>query len=746
LTGTRLPYDQQQAPEPEGDNTSSNSSSSSSGGEDNDSSHGSSISEPPMTELQQRFLTIVDIVDNLYKLSRMIRTPALQTRFSKAAAFKKIDRETGIDLIVKFRATDHEYVMDAFRSLRRENGSSGSQLLPQDLEFVRRVADGITKRRQQFMYWKRHRDKLGIFARKEDFEISAVVRPEMSVLPSGESATHHSQSQPRNLPLIPPSKHQFVHDTSMPGSIGKTDLTATTATIFIPTDNFSESGQTTTSFATTARGLDGNRIELPSLPKSVILGKDFECSYCFAIVPARYQSERGWRAHVLRDLKPYVCTYPSCPKPEVLFSDRKSWIEHEQWEHRGVWSCPEHFDQSFQVAEDFRCHLEEQPHKVSEGLSSSALIDIGKSFKSDYRTNCVVCLAVCNTAEMLQNHTANHLERFAAFSLPRDVDNSDNDSDLSKGPNSNSGESQAKSDDLLEPQMLSISAKTELIRKSLERINEFRNGLDEITTSNILTSETGQRLQILITALESVVNQMSQMLKSLHEYSDSHLVSSDPEGLNDVVSRMQRLQNMLDSVRLEDFLTGTTLDDITEKLASDAEMLSTFLASVKSRVGEPQTPFVEALFDFKGQDPEDLDFKKGDIIVVLETKYREWWKGWLRSKVGVFPVNRVTPTRRSTTTDFNHMARAETESYAALEIAEKLTNFLRLGKDYITEEQEELMPVSIVSQLIFRSVQAKFLRNYTHPFLQYVNHSTGSFAIIHRSWVCYLFAAMPMCV
>lgn len=221
-----------------------------------------------MTELQQRFLTAVDIIDSLYKFSRMIRTPSLHARVLKAAFYTKIDRETGVDLIAQYKTVDFAYVREGFLSFRRENGEPAPSVSQEDTEPIRHFASGITKRRQLFLYWKRHRDKLGVHERADDFDVGTVLAPE----------TVHSAGD------APPESSQ-----------GKTQLTGTSATIFIAPKDGSEAGQTVTSFAETARGLDGTRVELPALPISAVPGKDFECQYCFAIVPSKYQSTRGWR-------------------------------------------------------------------------------------------------------------------------------------------------------------------------------------------------------------------------------------------------------------------------------------------------------------------------------------------------------------------------------------------------------------------------------------------------------------------
>lgn len=50
---------------------------------------------------------------------------------------------------------------------------------------------------------------------------------------------------------------------------------------------------------------------------------------------------------------------------------------------------------------------------------------------------------------------------------------------------------------------------------------------------------------------------------------------------------------------------------------------------------------VRALYDYTAREPDDLEFKAGDIITVTESIHKDWWKGSLAGKIGVFPVNYV---------------------------------------------------------------------------------------------------------
>lgn len=49
---------------------------------------------------------------------------------------------------------------------------------------------------------------------------------------------------------------------------------------------------------------------------------------------------------------------------------------------------------------------------------------------------------------------------------------------------------------------------------------------------------------------------------------------------------------------------------------------------------------VRALFDYQGQQEDELTFKEGDVIKIL-SKDGEWWKGKNGDQEGVFPANYV---------------------------------------------------------------------------------------------------------
>lgn len=50
---------------------------------------------------------------------------------------------------------------------------------------------------------------------------------------------------------------------------------------------------------------------------------------------------------------------------------------------------------------------------------------------------------------------------------------------------------------------------------------------------------------------------------------------------------------------------------------------------------------VRALHKFEPTEPGELGFERGDVIKVVDRGYKDWWRGQLRGKTGIFPVNYV---------------------------------------------------------------------------------------------------------
>ena len=50
---------------------------------------------------------------------------------------------------------------------------------------------------------------------------------------------------------------------------------------------------------------------------------------------------------------------------------------------------------------------------------------------------------------------------------------------------------------------------------------------------------------------------------------------------------------------------------------------------------------VRALHTFEPTEAGELAFEKGDVIKVVDRGYKDWWRGQLKGRTGIFPVNYV---------------------------------------------------------------------------------------------------------
>jgi uncharacterized Zn-finger protein len=94
-------------------------------------------------------------------------------------------------------------------------------------------------------------------------------------------------------------------------------------------DTASVMGASQTSYAKSLEG--GGNITVPPPPKESENQQEFLCPYCFIVITIK--DRQDWTHHVFRDLEPYVCIFPDCPKAEELYDSQREWLAHEKADH-----------------------------------------------------------------------------------------------------------------------------------------------------------------------------------------------------------------------------------------------------------------------------------------------------------------------------------------------------------------------------------------------------------------------------
>lgn len=122
---------------------------------------------------------------------------------------------------------------------------------------------------------------------------------------------------------------------------------------------------------------------------------------------------------------------------------------------------------------------------------------------------------------------------------------------------------------------------------------------------------------------------------------------------------------------------------------------------------------VRALFDFVPSEPGELQFRKGDIIAVLESVYKDWWKGSLRGQTGIFPLNYVEKLSDPTPEELQREAAMESEVFAEIKNVEKLLTLLSTSSSELRGEDNDEITKLYHSTLAIRPKLIELIGKYS---------------------------------
>ncbi|KAH9211899.1 hypothetical protein DL95DRAFT_525435 [Leptodontidium sp. 2 PMI_412] len=122
---------------------------------------------------------------------------------------------------------------------------------------------------------------------------------------------------------------------------------------------------------------------------------------------------------------------------------------------------------------------------------------------------------------------------------------------------------------------------------------------------------------------------------------------------------------------------------------------------------------VRALFDFHGTDQDELTFRKGDVIAVLESVYKDWWKGLLRGQTGIFPLNYVEKLADPTADELQREAQMEAEVFAEIKNVEKLLTLLSTSSSDLNVKDNEEITKLYHSTLAIRPKLIELIGKYS---------------------------------
>ena len=134
---------------------------------------------------------------------------------------------------------------------------------------------------------------------------------------------------------------------------------------------------------------------------------------------------------------------------------------------------------------------------------------------------------------------------------------------------------------------------------------------------------------------------------------------------------------------------------------------------------------VRALFDFQPSEPGELQFRKGDTIAVLESVYKDWWKGSLRGQTGIFPLNYVEKLQDPTPEELQREAQTEAEVFGQIKNVEKLLALLSTSTGDMSVRDNEEITELYHSTLAIRPKLIELIGKYTQKKGKQAGHGWG---------------------
>ncbi|OBT50955.1 hypothetical protein VE04_08904, partial [Pseudogymnoascus sp. 24MN13] len=345
---------------------------------------------------------IVDHIQSLFQVSKLLRRPTISDRYVRSAS-----KKTATETKSPSYPWDLAHIIEKrqFWINREKWDVPAENNKPEDTQhqmrnyICERLATANVKRREQLDFWQTHpAQPSAIKLPNEQIDPKPIATPD--IIPPAKLP---KKVVPR--PEIATSSHGTKQSFS---TVAKSDLN----------DCATFSGRPRTEYVSSTKG--GKYVfQVPPVPIVMDESPTLKCPYCCTTLVAKSMLHRElWKKHVFRDLRPYVCTFEQCENPEKLYLTRHDWMYHETQMHRRQWICASCSQQKFSSRSNMKRHLLAKHSGQFPESQLMIIVDICERPMDDHEdADCPICLATLSLSA-LRVHLATHLEELALFVLP----------------------------------------------------------------------------------------------------------------------------------------------------------------------------------------------------------------------------------------------------------------------------------------------------------------------------------------
>ncbi|CCE62552.1 hypothetical protein TPHA_0C04020 [Tetrapisispora phaffii CBS 4417] len=194
--------------------------------------------------------------------------------------------------------------------------------------------------------------------------------------------------------------------------------------------------------------------------------------------------------------------------------------------------------------------------------------------------------------------------------------------------------------DLIENPIVHVTVKTKLVEIVRQLSKSFKSDPSLRYISDFYKQiKSNRKYSHLITNVKS---KSASSTRNVRPPSDINLRSNDEDE-----DFQKALRLSLREFEVEKEKNESKVSQSQPEMQAQTHTQALQQSQILQQNGQPQKPNiirkVRAMYELISQEENELSFRKGDVITVLEQVYRDWWRGTLHGKIGIFPLNYVTP-------------------------------------------------------------------------------------------------------
>ncbi|UKZ96464.1 uncharacterized protein TrAFT101_011253 [Trichoderma asperellum] len=297
---------------------------------------------------------------------------------------------------------------------------------------VDQLGRSIHFRGRSMFYQQRHNRKI---AKLRERNNQAQLKVMESIKESGEIAG--SKTLATSHPLVQQNQHVPISETNYSETIySEIDKQDFLNRMSHPRPSYSHISR-----GSSVRENQDEKFSYPKKPKAERGHLSISCPICSESLESVGLTEKNWRAHIDRDIEPYICISEECKDPPQFFVHLRDWKDHMQrkhtldWAHNihtMTWYCEmDHSDddadsKKFDDKGDFMQHLSAthggtitRPQILAKARRNKT-VTIRDPFTCPLCDCCpeeVIPRLTEKPYELLSTHIARHLKSLAFFSL-----------------------------------------------------------------------------------------------------------------------------------------------------------------------------------------------------------------------------------------------------------------------------------------------------------------------------------------